>query len=159
MSLCASACLRLTNMVRGVFATLEATPPTLLQLLLRLGIAGVFWTSGQVKIADWQSTLYLFREEYRVPLLPADIAAALAAAGELAFPVLLVFGLATRLSALGLLGMTATIQIFVYPGNWMEHLMWASILLVLITKGPGKLSLDHVISQLLRGPGNVRAPD
>lgn len=150
MSLYACGCLRPITMVRRVCTTLEATPPTLVQLLLRLGIAGVFWKSGQVKIADWQSTLYLFREEYRVPLLPADIAATLAAAGELAFPVLLVFGLATRLSALGLLGMTATIQIFVYPGNWMEHLMWASILVALITKGPGGLSLDHVIGQLLR---------
>lgn len=160
MSHCASECPRPITVVGRLFATLEATPSSLLQLLLRLGIAGVFWKSGQVKIADWQSTLFLFKDEYRVPLLPPDIAATLAAAGELAFPVLLVFGLATRLSAAALLGMTAVIQIFVYPGNWMEHLMWASILVTLIAKGPGKVSLDCVAVRFCHrvmsaSPGNA----
>jgi putative oxidoreductase len=87
----------------------------------------------------------LFRDEYKVPLLPPDIAAYLATTAEHVLPVLLVIGFATRLSALGLLGMTAVIELFVYPGAWPEHALWATLLLWIIARGPGVVSLDHLI--------------
>lgn len=134
-------------------ALLERIPMWLVQLLARLGIAGIFWRSGQTKVAGWEfwdvtdSALYLFREEYKVPLLPPEIAAPMASTFEHVFPVLLVFGLASRLSALGLLGMTLVIQIFVYPSSWPDHAMWAAALLIIIARGPGLLSLDHLIAK------------
>ena len=118
-------------------------------LLARFALAGVFWRSGRAKIEDgsWFSisdaTYYLFREEYtRVPL-PSDLAAIAAASAEHIFPVLLVVGLGVRLSALGLLGMTMVIQLFVYPEAWWPvHSLWAALALVLIARGGGVLSLD-----------------
>jgi putative oxidoreductase len=89
----------------------------------------------------------LFRDEYRLPLIPPEIAAPLAAFAEHFFPILILLGLATRLSALGLLGMTMTIQLFVYPDAYPTHGTWAAVLLYLMVHGPGKLSLDHWISR------------
>ena len=112
-------------------------------------MANVFWTSGQTKVDGFlhisDNTFYLFREEYKVPLLPPDLAAYMATTAEHVFPVLLIFGLASRLSALALLGMTAVIQLFVYPSGWPEHILWATALLAIIARGPGTLSLDHLI--------------
>jgi putative oxidoreductase len=99
-----------------------------------------------IKVASWDSTLALFRDEYRVPVLPYEIAAALAATFELGCSTLLIVGFATRLAALPLLAMIATIQLFVYPNAWSEHLVWASILLLLLTRGAGAVSLDHLIA-------------
>jgi putative oxidoreductase len=87
----------------------------------------------------------LFRTEYRLPLVPPEIAAPLAAYAEHLFPVLLVLGLATRLSALALLGMTLVIQVFVYPDAWPTHLSWAALLLYLAGRGAGSLSLDRLL--------------
>jgi putative oxidoreductase len=87
----------------------------------------------------------LFREEYKVPLLPPEVSAYLATTAEHVFPILLVLGFASRLSALGLLGMTTVIELFVYPGAWPEHALWATILLWIIARGPGVVSLDHLI--------------
>src|SRR5882762_852751 len=89
--------------------------------------------------------LALFADEYKLPLLPPDLAAHLAAYAEHLFPVLLVFGLLTRGSALALLGMTAVIQIFVYPDAWPTHLSWAAILLLLVGRGGGAWSLDRAL--------------
>jgi putative oxidoreductase len=124
-------------------------PLALLQLIFRLSIASVFWHAGMTKIASWDTTIALFRDEYAVPILPPEIAASLAATVELTCPVLLVLGLATRLATLPMLGMTFVIEVFVYPEQWIEHLMWAAILLFVLTRGPGPLSLDRFIARAL----------
>lgn len=126
-----------------------AIPDWPLALLLRLGVAAPFYLSGRTKVEGLlsitPSTRYLFAEEYRVPLIPPDLAAALATYAEHALPVLLVFGLFTRSAALGLLGMTLVIQLFVIPGGWPTHLLWAGPLVYLIARGPGAASLDRML--------------
>jgi putative oxidoreductase len=124
---------------------LEAVPYAFLALLLRLGAGAVFWFSGTAKLASWDTTLQLFRDEYRVPLLDPVFAAHLTAGIELSTPILLVAGLLTRATAFLLLGMTAVIEIFVYPLAWPTHIQWAAMLLVLLCRGPGKWSIDHVV--------------
>ncbi|MGH8260449.1 MAG: DoxX family protein [Steroidobacteraceae bacterium] len=128
---------------------LERVPYTLLALPLRLAVATVFWDSGTTKIANWDATLQLFEEAYKVPLLPPDFAAHLAASIELTTPVLLVLGLLTRPAALVLLGMTTVIEVFVYPQAWPTHIQWAAMLLVLLCRGAGSLSIDHALRRLL----------
>ena len=122
---------------------------SLIALVARFGIAGVFFLSGRTKVDGLlsvrESTYALFADEYKVPLLPPEIAAHLATYAEHLFPLLLVLGLCTRLSAMGLLGMTATIQIFVYPDAWATHLSWAAPLVYLVARGGGALSLDRVL--------------
>jgi putative oxidoreductase len=130
---------------------LGRVPVSLHLLLFRLGIASVFLKAGLTKIASWETTLALFRDEYRVPVLPPALAAPLATTIELACSTLLIVGLGTRLATLPLLGMILTIQLFVYPDAWSEHLVWGSILLFLLTRGPGAVSLDHVIARLWAG--------
>ena len=123
-------------------------PFSALALASRLAVAATFWRSGQTKVSGFhlrEETFVLFREEYKVPLLPPDLAAYLATTAEHVFPILLVLGFATRLSALGLLGMTTVIQLFVYPGAWPEHSLWAALLLWILARGPGNVSLDHLI--------------
>jgi putative oxidoreductase len=100
------------------------------------------------KLADWNATLFLFTDEYKVPLLPPELAANLVLAIELTTPLLLVLGLFTRAAALVLLGMTAVIEIFVYPQAWPTHIQWAATLLVLLCRGAGTLSLDHLVQRL-----------
>jgi len=121
----------------------------LLALAARFGVGAVFLLSGRTKVDGLltvnENAYTLFREEYKVPLLPPDVAAHLAAYGEHLLPILLFVGLATRLSALGLLGMTAVIQIFVYPAAWPTHLTWAVCLLYLAGRGAGPLSLDRAL--------------
>jgi len=122
-------------------------PDALLLLIARLGIAAVFFQSGRTKVEGVltikTSTYQLFTAEYALPLIPPDIAARLATGAEHLFPVLLVLGLFTRLSALALLGMTTVIEIFVYPDAWPTHLSWAGLLIPLAIKGGGAWSLDH----------------
>ena len=124
---------------------LERVPYALLAVPLRLAVATVFWNSGTTKLANWATTIELFTEEYKVPVLPPEMAAYMAASIELTTPVLLVLGLATRPAALVLLGMTTVIEIFVYPQAWPTHIQWAAMLLVLLCRGPGKWSLDDLI--------------
>lgn len=124
---------------------LGAVPYWALALPLRFAVATVFWNSAMTKLANWNTALELFSEEYKVPLLPPELAAYLAVSIELSAPVLLVLGLATRAVALVLLGMTAAIEIFVYPQAWPTHIQWAAMLLVLLCRGAGSLSLDHAI--------------
>jgi putative oxidoreductase len=137
--------------ISKIFRFLDWTghfPSAILGLIIRLGIADVFWRSGQTKVDGWHvtdTTVQLFRNEYKVPLLSPEVAATLAAVQEHLFSFLLIIGLASRLSALGLLGMTAVIEIFVYPLNWPDHLLWTGCLLYVITRGPGGISLDRLI--------------
>ena len=126
-------------------AALGRVPLPLIQVLFRLAIAAVFLKAGLTKIASWELTVQLFADEYKVPVLPPDLAATMAAAFEIGCPILLVLGLATRLAALPLLGMIAVIQTFVYPGAYAEHLTWASILLFLLTRGAGPWSVDRAV--------------
>ncbi|MET3653274.1 DoxX family protein [Dyella japonica] len=126
-------------------------PDALLLLIARLGIAAVFFQSGRTKVEGWlsikPSTYELFASEYHLPLIPSDWAARLATGAEHLFPILLVLGLCTRISALALLGMTTVIEIFVYPDAWPTHLSWAALLLPLAARGGGKWSLDHRLRQ------------
>lgn len=131
-------------------------PESLTLLLVRLALAGVFWRSGRTKIVEgsWlelsDGARYLFATEYSAVPLPPDLAATLALWGETFLPILLVLGLATRLSALGLLGMTIVIQIFVYPEAWWPvHSLWAALALVLISRGAGILSADALLSRVM----------
>jgi putative oxidoreductase len=139
-------------------ALLDSVPYTLLALPLRLGAAAVFWNSAQAKLANWDTTIELFTDEYKVPLLSPELAANMALGIELAMPVLLVLGLLTRAAALVLLGMTAVIEIFVYPLAWPTHIQWAAMLLMLLCRGAGALSLDHVVWRHLRGQLGADTP-
>jgi putative oxidoreductase len=129
---------------------MESLVPTwLVGLAARTGVASVFFLSGRTKVEGLltvsDSAYYLFAEEYRLPFIPSDIAAHLATWSEHLFPILLVLGLMTRFSALALLGMTLVIQIFVYPGAWSTHLVWAALLLYLVRYGAGAASLDRLL--------------
>ena len=134
-----------------VVGWLERVPYSVLALPLRLAVATIFWNSALTKLANWDTALELFREEYRLPLLPPEIAAYLAVSIELTTPVLLVLGLATRPVAFVLLGMTTVIEIFVYPLAWPTHLQWAAMLLILLCRGAGKWSLDCWLYRRLGG--------
>jgi putative oxidoreductase len=117
-----------------------------LALAARFALAGIFLLSGRTKVEGWltvsDNAVALFADEYKLPILSPALAAHLAAYAEHLFPVLLVLGLFTRGAALALLGMTAVIQIFVYPDAWPTHLVWATALLVLASRGAGRVSLD-----------------
>lgn len=124
----------------------DCIPDALLLLVARLGIAAVFFQSGRTKVQGLltikPSTYDLFATEYALPLIPSDWAARLATGAEHLFPILLVLGLFTRVSALALLGMTTVIEVFVYPDAWPTHLSWAGLLLPLAVRGGGSWSLD-----------------
>lgn len=124
-------------------------PPSLLLLVQRLGIAAVFFMSGRTKVDGLltvnDTAFELFRSDYALPFVKPDIAAYAATYSEHLFPLLLVLGLFTRISATALLIMTSIIEIFVYPDAWPTHLSWAGLLLPLIALGGGKLSLDRVL--------------
>jgi putative oxidoreductase len=139
------------NRVGQLIAWLQAVPYSVLAVPLRLGVAVIFWNSAQVKLINWQRTVELFAEEYRVPLLPPELAAGIALAIEIACPILLVLGLMTRFAVVVLLGMTAVIQIFVYPEAWPTHLQWTAMMLVLLCRGAGAFSLDCLLWRRLSG--------
>jgi putative oxidoreductase len=141
----------LRGIVESILRHLQQFPLTLLQLVFRFGIASVFWKSGQSKIASWDTTILLFTNEYHVPLLSPQFAAIMAATCELGCSTLILFGLLTRLATLPLLSMVFVIQTFVYPENWVEHLTWAAMLLFLLTRGPGAISLDRLIKPWIIG--------
>lgn len=128
-------------------------PDDLLLLIARFGAAAIFFLSGRTKVEGLltitDSTYQLFEYEYALPLIPPDIAAHIATYSEHLFSILLIIGLATRPAAIALFGMTLTIQIFVYPDAWSTHLSWAGLLLPLIAKGGGAVSLDGFISRAL----------
>jgi len=140
-----------TERTRAQFETIRAWlalfPLSIIQLGMRVAVGAVFFNSGLLKINSWEFAIKLFEDEYKVPVLDPELAARLATFNELTFPVLLFLGLATRLATLPLLGMIVVIQTFIYPQAWTEHLLWASILVFLLTRGPGSLSLDHLIDR------------
>lgn len=144
--------------------TCKLIPYSLIAFIGRFAISAVFWKSGQTKVQGFAvdiiagefdfgvpslsaSAIPLFSEEYKLPLLSPEVAAYCAATAEHLFPVLLLLGIATRFSALALLIMTLTIQLFVYPDAYPVHGVWAAVLLMLAAKGPGKIALDHVIAK------------
>jgi putative oxidoreductase len=130
---------------------LDGIPYTLLAIPLRLAVANVFWSSAMVKLANWDAAVALFEDEYRLPLLPPVLAAYMGVSIELSTPVLLVLGLLTRPAAAALLGMTTVIEVFVYPQAWPTHIQWAAMILVLLARGPGKLSLDWLVRRKFFG--------
>ncbi|MDE2082782.1 MAG: DoxX family protein [Burkholderiales bacterium] len=152
--------LPLEQAVRRVIRLFERIPHSLIAFVARFSIAAVFWSSGQTKVQGFvvniltgevhlgwprlsDSVIDLFRDEYKLPFIPPEIAAPMAATAEHVFPLLLLIGLGTRFSALALLGMTMVIEIFVYPDAYPTHGTWAAIFLYLMARGPGKLSIDH----------------
>ena len=126
---------------------LSRIPHELLALLARLSVGTIFLRSGLLKLDGWAdgTTLTLFREEYRLPLLPPELASWLATGAELSLPILLFLGLFTRPAALALLGMTLVIEIFVYPNAFDTHGVWAVSLLYIAKFGPGTLALDRLL--------------
>ena len=134
---------RIVRLVRW----LESVPYTLLAIPLRMGVATIFWNSAMTKLANWDTAMELFRDEYKLPVLPPEVAAYMTVSIELSAPVLLMLGLATRPVAFLLLGMTTVIEVFVYPQAWPTHLQWAAMLLVLLSRGAGHWSLDHLLSR------------
>ncbi|RWH82852.1 MAG: DoxX family protein [Mesorhizobium sp.] len=125
-------------------------PLSLVQLAGRVAVAHVFWQSAQTKLASWPVTLQLFAFEYNLPLIDPALAAPLATAAEIIGAALLFLGLFSRLGTLILLGVVAVIQIFVYPGHWGEHLMWSSLLLLILARGAGVVSLDYLVDGYFR---------
>lgn len=140
---------RLFEILDRIRRALDAVSYNWLALPLRFAVTTVFWSSAMAKLANWETTLSLFSDEYQLPLVPPEIAAYLATSVEISTPVLLVLGLLTRPAAFILLGMTAVIEIFVYPLAWPTHIQWAAMLLVLLCRGPGRLSLDYLILRWL----------
>ena len=127
-------------------------PLSILQRGMRVGVGMVFFKAGLLKYNSFEFAVKLFEEEYKVPLLDPEVAARLAMYNELTIPILLFLGLATRIATLPLLGMILVIQLFVYPGAWPDHVLWGSILIFLLTRGPGALSLDHLIEMIAIHP-------
>jgi putative oxidoreductase len=163
----------MTKLIDTLHAQFARVPYSLVALMARVAVAGVFWRSGQTKVQGFaldivegtfnlgwprlsDNAVALFRDEYRLPLVSPEIGATLAALGEHALPLLLLLGLATRLSAAGLLAMTAVIQLLVYPGAWPTHGTWAALLLMLMSMGPGAISLDHLLALRRHGADDSR---
>lgn len=156
-----------TCLIKRAIQLFEKIPYSLIAFLARFSIAAVFWKSGQTKVEGFAvdlisgtfqfgeprlaaSTLPLFRSEYQVPLLSPEVAAHMATFAEHFFPLLILMGFATRFSALALVGMTLVIQLFVYPDAYPTHGTWLAVLLLLVAKGPGRLSIDHLIARRYR---------
>jgi putative oxidoreductase len=140
----------LVGVICAATALLDKIPQSLISLAARIFPAAVFWMSGQTKVEGFHITdnaIALFRDEYALPWIDPELAAKIAAFSEHFFPILLVIGLASRLSALALFGMTAVIEIFVYPDAWPTHGVWATCFLVVIARGPGVFSLDHLLAR------------
>jgi putative oxidoreductase len=143
----------IVGLIARLNTLMACIPYWFVALVARVSIAAVFWRSGQTKLDGWHvsdSAIMLFKDEYKLPLLDPTLAAYLATFAEHFFPVLLVLGLATRFAALALLIMTLVIEIFVYPDAWPTHGTWAACFLILMTQGPGRISLDHLIAQRYR---------
>ncbi|MFJ2364405.1 DoxX family protein [Pseudomonas sp. NPDC087697] len=157
----------IARLIERIIELFKMIPHSLIAFIARFAIAAVFWKSGQTKVEGFavdlisgtfelgiprlaDSTIPLFQSEYHVPLLSPELAAHMAAFAEHFFPILILVGFATRFSALALLGMTLTIQTFVYPDAYPTHGTWAAILLYLMARGPGVLSIDHLIAKRYR---------
>jgi putative oxidoreductase len=142
----------ISDKINGLFGLLNDIPHDAIALLARFSVGAVFWQSGLTKLDGWHvsdSAVYLFQTEYKLPLINPWAAAHLGAFSELSFPILLFVGLASRFSALALLCMTLVIEIFVYPDAWPTHGTWAVCFLLVIARGPGLFSLEHLIARKL----------
>jgi len=133
----------------GVRVRLERVPFSLIQFAMRIAIGFVFFNAGLLKARSFDFAVKLFEQEYRLPLLAPELAARLAMICELSLPVLLFVGLGTRLATLPLIAMTLVIVTLVYPASWVESLLWGSVLVTLLTRGPGVISIDHFIEHWL----------
>lgn len=168
-----SAASSLAGRIQSVIDLLSSIPHSLIAFIARFSIGAVFWMSGQTKVQGFvvdlatgdvklgwprlsDSAVALFRDEYKLPFIPPELAAPMAATAEHLFPLLLLIGLGTRFSALALLGMTAVIEIFVYPDAYPTHGTWAAIFLYLIARGPGAFSVDHWLAR--RATGRLGLP-
>ncbi|POA77458.1 DoxX family protein [Pseudomonas sp. DP16D-R1] len=155
---------RVVKLIKWFIEQFERTPYWLIALLGRFSIAAIFWKSGETKVQGLaldivsgefqfglprlaESAVLLFKEEYQLPLIAPESAAIMAAFAEHFFPLMILIGLATRFSALALLIMTLTIQLLVYPDAYPTHGVWATVLLLLLAKGPGAVALDHFIAR------------
>lgn len=143
---------RISTNLLGLYGKLDMLAPIGF-LLLRVWVAYAFWKSGYLKLTNWDSTLYLFENEYAVPLLSPELAAYLATFTELVFPALLIIGLASRMSAF-VLFVFNIIAVISYPAlegaGIRDHQIWGLMLLVITFSGPGLLSLDHWIKHRFR---------
>jgi len=159
---------RAAGLIGTAVVLLSRLPDSLIALVGRFSIAAIFWKSGQTKVQGFaidivggefqlgwprlsDSVVELFRDEYRLPLIPPELAAPMAAFAEHLFPVLLLLGLATRFSALALLAMTLVIQVFVYPDAYPTHGVWITVLLFLVARGGGAVSLDRALARRCAG--------
>jgi putative oxidoreductase len=140
-------------------ALLARLPLSLILLAGRVGVGVTFFKAGLLKYNSWEFTVKLFEDEYRVPLLDPAVAARIAMIQELTIPILLFLGLATRIATVPLLGMIAVIQIFVYPNAYNDHLVWGSILVLVLTRGPGVFSLDYLLERAATRNRGRGAPD
>jgi len=128
---------------------------SLFALGARLYVSWAFLKSGYIKVTNWQSTIYLFENEYHTPVLSPHVAAVAGSFGELFFPTLLVLGLASRLGAIGLFFVNAMAvisysQVLLAEGSEAalgDHILWGTLISFLIIYGPGKLSLDYLLSR------------
>lgn len=146
-------------MIRGLIDKLNDFPQGLLQLLMRIAIVPVFWRSGWGKLENMEQAIGLFRDEYKLPIIPPALAAYLGTAVELAAPAFILVGLATRLATLPLIALTLTIQFLVYPISYPDHLLWFAILVCILTRGPGGISVDALLSIGASSPAaNVGGP-
>jgi len=160
----ASVASPITRLIRLAIDLFERISNTLIAFVARFSIAAIFWSSGQTKVqgfvlnlvsgeleVGWpslsESALALFQDDYRLPFIPPELAAPMAATAEHLFPLLILIGLGTRFAALALLGMTLVIQIYVYPGAYATHGTWVAVLLYLMARGPGRLSVDHCLAR------------
>ena len=138
------------NVINRAIGLFSSIPQSAITLLARVIIGLVFFKSGLTKLDGFglsDSAIFLFQEEYKVPLLDPWLAAHLAALTELTMPTLLFLGVAARFAAAALLGMTLVIEIFVYPEAYVLHGLWAVALLTIIAHGAGVVSIDHLIKK------------
>ena len=138
------------GLVERAINLLNRIPFSRLILVARCATFSVFFRSGLVKISDWNSTLMLFQNEYKVPILPPNIAATMAASMELGLSWFVLLGLFTRLGVLGYFGMILVIQLFVYPMAWPDHIQWTGFMIFILCRGPGKISLDYLLGRALK---------
>jgi putative oxidoreductase len=135
------------NVIRAADGWFGKINESALLLFVRIAAGHVFWASGQTKVEGWTlrpETIDLFRDEYRLPLISPEVAAPLSAVAEHVLPLMLVIGLFSRFAAFGLVVMTLVIQFLVYPDAWWaQHSLWLGLLLVILVRGPGNLSLDR----------------
>jgi len=141
--------LGLTGRITSTREWLGRFPLSILQLGMRIGVGMVFFNAGLLKYRSFEFAIKLFEDEYKVPVLAPAVAARIAMINELTTSTLLFLGLGTRLATLPLLGMMSVIQIFVYPSAWPDHVLWGSVLIFILTRGPGPFSIDNLIERYL----------